>query len=304
MLATAEQIIETWKTKPSFRSNIKYALMLPSGAKPTITYIDKMLEGVFDRIENNRMGKGIRPWEIVDTTAGLDPELPWIGIEFETGFDSSTDYHKVMNHLWKNHHNNAVDYEGCGEYPCEITFCPVDINAFGESSYNMDRLLTWMNAQSIEQGYDDGDDDMEEVGIHVNISTAGMRTDEVKAGYICELLCATLEDESVDVGRFFGRHPYGYFNVNGNSSNGQYWIEGKLFKSTHDMEQWEDYKITINNMALLVEHLATLTGNTLGSAGTITNFDEILAGEIDAEQVQFSGRASSEEEEDQEYSDW
>lgn len=282
MLATAERIIETWKTKPDYQPQIRYALQLPHGASPTIKYVDGMLDRVWDRIESNDMGKGTRPWEIMDLTSGLDPEQCWIGIEFETGFDDSREYQNVMNYLWRHHENNAVDYEGCGDYPCEITFSPVNMEDFHKPNYNMDRLLTWLN----EKGYEQGDREYSEpVGIHVNISTPSIRRDAAKCQAIAECLSETLEDGDCDSERYFKREPYGFYEQR-STADGQCWIEGKLFNSTHSLSDWEEYKITINNMALLFEHLSTVSNDQLQHK--ITNLDAILSGDVDAEDVEFA----------------
>lgn len=308
MLATAEQIIDTWNKSPGFHPNIRYALGLPTGAQPTITYVDKMLERVMERIDDNQMGKGVRPWEIVDVTSKLDPEQCWIGIEFETGFDSRREYSATMNYLWRHHENNAVDYEGCGDYPCEITFSPVNMEDFHKPSYNMDRLLKWLDEKGFEQG-DRGDPDDDAVGIHVNISTPALRANRHKCASVAECLSATLDGydwktgrykaNRVDCQKFFKRQPYGYFEDR-SSADGKVWIEGKLFNSTHSMDDWEEYKITINNLALLMEHLASVDDDTLQCA--ITNMDAILAGEIDAHDVEFDD--SSVDDDDDHGEDW
>lgn len=290
MLATPQQIIETWEKRPDMReeisANFKPYHERQGGRAPSFAYIEGRLADIIDVIRHNAMGKGVRPWEVVDVTASLDPAQAWIGIEYETGFDDRRDYRRVMSYLWRNHHNNAVDYEGCGAYPAEITFSPVTLEAFGRSSYNMDRLITYLNNHTIPQG--ENDDDWVQVGIHVNISAPGLRANSSIAHAVASLLSDSIEYGNVNCERFFKRQPYGYFCARG-SAGTQHWLEGKLFNSTDSMEVWQEYKTTIHNMALLVTHLATMSISNLEDGRYITNLNEILAGEHEPDAPEFAG---------------
>lgn len=252
----------------------------------------------------HQLGKGPRPWNIVNVTEKLDPAQPWIGIEYETGYTTNEDYQKVINFVWHNFNNSTIDSEGGSNYPCELTFPPINFNDFMSDKGPMDQLYAFMDANKInvdddwsahwrgsedDYGYsgssDDDDPQEGSVGTHCNISTPTFRLlTGNRCGEVADVLNHSLGALSeTAVREFLGRVPYGGFNERGGGT--QRWIEGKLFKSTASAKQWEGYKKVIAKLAEAQEavSVALRDGNKStyknGRHLIITNFRKFLYGE-------------------------
>lgn len=261
--------------------------------------IERWLQNDLANALRHNLGKGVRPWHIINVTEKLDSKQPWIGIEYETGYDTQADYQKVVNFVWNNFANSTIDSEGGSNYPCELTFSPINYNDFMGNNGPMDRLYQFMEANKIVvddswrysngYGYDDEDDDDPQegcVGTHCNISTPTYRSlnYEQQCGVVTTLNQSLGSLSETAVRQFLGRIPYGGFNERG--SDGQSYVEGKLFKSTASVKQWEGYKQVIAKLAEAQEALSIVFRDdpkkkTYKSDKhlVITNFRKFLAGD-------------------------
>ena len=235
----------------------------------------KWLDTVKQMYLNHRLGKVLRPWQIVDLTSGLDPAQPWVGMEYETGFSSDEAYAMAVEELWNNHANNTMDGEGYGKWSAELTFAPVNLSTFNTNEYNVDRVIQFSedNDQLLlpyEPAYGTW-------GMHVNFSTPAMRANGI--GYAENM--ALVFSASIDHMEYhekielFGRTPYGYFESRNDSISRVCWIEGKLFQTTTDREVWLKYKKTINNFISLALRCDEELGYGQRSR-VITNMYELL----------------------------
>ena len=233
--------------------------------KPTSSWYDNLHAATLSRCLEGRQGKGVRPWNMVDVTKGLDSDAIWMGVEFETGFATSGQYQQAVSQFWNTYEHSCIDKEGCGENPVEFTFSPVNLSDFETDEYFMDTFLTFLKENSLHQSrsYDDDGDygyaldyDDVEVGIHCNFSSPAIRknTPFYPADLVVEIVNEALQvmDEEEQL-HLFGRRPYGYLSLM-NAGAGNY-IEGKLFNSTHDMATWKKYKSVMAKLAVFVDHL-------------------------------------------------
>lgn len=269
--------------------------------------IDEYLALELDQLLAHRLGKGVRPWEIVNVTQKLDKKQAWIGVEYETGFDTGEEYRKIVNFVWNNFANSAIDAEGANSYPCELTFSPMNYDDFMDQTKNpMDRLYEFMKenkivvndkwgTEPVGGGCDCGDPDCDEnyeyydedlqVGTHCNISTPAYRELKDYDGRenVTIVLNASLNSLSEEnLNKFFNRIPYGGFYSRGGKHGN--WIEGKLFNSTGDMKRWEKYKATIGRIAEVIEAVSAVMADPAketykdGKSLIVTNFAGYLSG--------------------------
>lgn len=259
----------------------------------TKTDVQAYLARELDNILMHRLGKGVRPWQIVNVTKKLDKDQPWIGIEYETGFQTGDEYRKVASYMWNNHKHSAIDGEGGSQFPCELTFSPVTYDVFMSDDCPLDQLYGFMAKENVkvpeywgDSGYDYDDDDYddgeEEIGTHCNISTPAFRAlewdkkDDVTA--VMNASLGTLSETALET--LFCRIPYGGFYHNGVGAES--YIEGKLFRSSHDHNTWKNYKKVIGKIAECIEHLSGMDIEVT-TRGTqvlvIKNFRKFLLGE-------------------------
>ena len=203
----------------------------------------------------HQLGKGVRPWEIVNVSGKLDPKQPWFGVEYETGYNTKDQYTKVINHVWANHPLTAIDREGCGEWPVEITFAPVNMDVFMSKEYHMDKLLKFQKEASCPHARHSSNDN---IGTHVNVSTPTYRNlTRGDANHVAMLMNATNRMQTDDCQRVFGRRPYGGYSPMSDLRANQ-WIEGKLFNSTGSPIVWAKYKKVMSHIGELIEHFSRL----------------------------------------------
>lgn len=239
---------------------------------------------------DNTNWKGLRPWSIVNVAQRLDASKIWVGIEYETGFNRRSEYQRVISHVWDNYELVAVDREGCGNYQSEITFSPVELEDFTADTYHVNRLMNWLAEQGINSAWNEIDEeDIEEwqVGIHCNISTPSYRALDADSTYrvrdVLNYSLSMLDDHELHA--LFSRVPYGGFGSR--SAEGNQWLEGKLFCTTDDVEQFNNYKTVIERLAGLIETLSAdppeqtwrdIKGTWSHERYIIENFYEILQG--------------------------
>lgn len=111
----------------------------------TASELKRMDADEYSRIHSrSSMRKGYRPWELVDTTSGLDTAQPWIGMEWENGFRSLEKYQAAVDFVWAAYHNITVDAEGPGPWYGEFTFAPQNYSDFVAGTTPFDGLLNFM----------------------------------------------------------------------------------------------------------------------------------------------------------------
>lgn len=261
MLITVEQLRTSYNSRdPSLKDAIRYAFL---GGKQVFDeeLIQRRLKQHLENLLDHDLGKAVRPWQLVNISKMLDPNQPWVGIEYETGYNSKEKYQQVINYLWRYHDLTAVDAEGCGNYPCEITFSPVNFDDFMDRSYHMDRLLDFMQKKRCTKA---GHQEYNMIGTHCNISTPAYRkmaasTKGKKAGtmQVCTVLNNSISNlSSTERRTLFGRNPYGTFFRRGNKYGD--WLEGKLFDSVGSKSKWAGYKKVIANFCDLIETLSQM----------------------------------------------
>lgn len=253
--ATVEILREAYEDNPASARLIEEEMGMPRGrfsAALAKEYLDDTKQ---DHL-NHMLGKGVRPWEIVNVSAKLDPKQPWFGVEYETGYSSKAAYRKVINYIWREHPLTAIDHEGCGSFPCEITFAPVNMEYFMSRSYHMDRLLAYQKKASAPHAAHGA---QAQIGTHVNVSTPAYRKlPTLKTHNVVHLLGRlNMNWTAKDYERVYGRRPYGGFNAM-SDMRGNKWVEGKLFNSTGSTLVWAKYKRVMARIGELIEHLSRL----------------------------------------------
>lgn len=316
MKIDAAQVVEDWQAAPAHsRQTVNARLGVPRSAVLTISAVNSWLEDQKEiDMDYNFDYKGTRPWDLVNVTSRLDPNQIWIGMEFETGFDDKERYDKAVNWLWNNATNFVIDREGSGVYPCEFTFSPVNLDQFMSKDYIIDKFLVKLNKIG-EHERPDSEFPWEPVGMHVNFSGPLLRgmhyVDVQKVAAIMSSSIGALDDDDKEV--LFDRTPYGYVYARGDVGN--YWLEGKLFNSTHTPAKWQSYKNVSNNLALLAERIAGDKGllNTIalgyddridgdeGSSKIVENFMDIAMGEAAVNDASFIANDYVEDDEDDDY---
>ena len=189
--------------------------------------------------------KSLRPYLWMDVNElGLDPDAPWWGFEFETGYISREARSTVLAYCWDNFDNVTFDGEGEGHFPSEVTFAPENMSSFIEGTapgYQFTQFLSDHNPLTNRTQYTC-------IGTHINISIPEMRkvqwtTDfDKKLWYVVSTLNRTLGTISRESNEYyFGRDVlYGGFGSNSDEANNT-WLEGKLFRTTYDIEVFKRY---------------------------------------------------------------
>lgn len=221
-------------------------------------------------------GKWFRPYLWTDVNEmGLDPEQPWWGFEFETGYSSHEAMTQALTYCWDTYDNVTFDSEGEGEYFSEVTFAPANMSDFltnqaaavGYINYLSDnKALTNNTGQSF-------------IGTHINISVPSMRATDVNNRSVYARLSGIQRVLNRSVGSMtsdqlmqrFGRSPlYGGFFLN-QDDNGNYWFEGKVFRTTYDAAVFENYVTVAEGITKAIQYLEANT-----DVFFIKNMDQLL----------------------------
>lgn len=189
--------------------------------------------------------KSLRPylWRDVNEM-GLDPEVPWWGFEFETGYISKEARATALAYCWDNFDNVTFDGEGEGHFPSEVTFAPENMSSFIEGTapgYKFTKFLSDHAALTNRTVYAN-------IGTHINISIPEMRRVSwsgdfakkvMRVTHVLNRTLGTIDRESNEY--YFGREVlYGGFDSNSDEAT-NYWLEGKLFRTTYDIEVFKRY---------------------------------------------------------------
>lgn len=243
---------------------------------------------VKSRFMEGNVGKGTRPWFVLDFPSLLPQGSTMFGFEIETGFTSDTAKNAMMNWLWDNTDYTTVDHEGCSRYPVEITFPPIT----QDSLLNEDnQLLSWFrhNASLAEtrrardtqvtgRSSDGGC-----VGTHTNISTAAYRaaSPSQQNAVNRQLQTAFAGLSSTQRLHLYGRQPYINDVARGrggahNGGDAAARIEFKMFHTTMNVEQFKNYcKVSIR----LAEVIDSMLSNAWVGT-TSTNFFNYLTQDL------------------------
>lgn len=187
-------------------------------------------------------GKGLRPWFLDgELYKNLDRAEPWWGFEFETGYKSKDARSMVIDHCWDNFEGIAFDSEGEGNAAVEITFAPQERSKFIDGTAQALRFTQFLDANPKLINKTDNAN----VGTHINMSHPDLNADNLQS--VCHGLTRTvgtlprIVDGEGDIRRkFFGRaRLYGGFNAQ--QQNGSIWIEGKLFRTTYKLAEFQRY---------------------------------------------------------------
>jgi hypothetical protein len=277
---TKEELLELKKTNPAARV-YNYGVGYHDAEYVDARYIDEakadeiLSSGLRTTLEV-RQQKTNRPWEIVNLTSKLDKSQPWLGFEFEMGFDLKKDYDKLINHLWKNTTHVAIDREGYGQYCPEVTFSPENLDSYMNGTSTIHGVINWMNENKVKLA-NFGDT---YVGTHLNLSTPGYRNgDAATRRNVLDLINhSILTMTPAEHTELFGRKPYGLGTAQDS------WVEFKMFKSTDDAKQFEKYIQVSKNMAEVMERLmmrkSTPAAYDDGKVRLIANLADILRGKV------------------------
>ena len=189
--------------------------------------------------------KSLRPYLWMNVNEmGLDPDAPWWGFEFETGYSSRKARSTALAYCWDNFENVTFDGEGEGPFPSEVTFAPENMSSFIEGTapgYQFTQFLNDHNTLTNRTHHTD-------IGTHINISIPEMRKVQwtkdfdTRLWYVVTTLnrtLGTIDPESNNY--YFGRgRLYAGFGSNSDEDNNN-WLEGKLFRTTYDIEVFQRY---------------------------------------------------------------
>lgn len=250
-----------WESSPSFP--------YPVNREACITLLNQIRDYVVARGYLN--SKMLRPWEVADIYSDLDRSEPWLGFEFETGYVSHAARSDVIAYTWDNFDNVCFDWEGEGASPVEITFAPAEVSKFDNKTADAYQFMKYLsdNKKLVERT------EYNDVGTHVNISHPELNSEN--SGAASAFLNNTIRklgEDHHNFGELFGReHLYGgFFGRFGNKAT---WLEGKLFRTTYDIEQFDNYvRVSKALVAVLDAYLTSDTNRTYGD--TCTNFMDVL----------------------------
>lgn len=213
MFATAEEIVASGRI---------YGVYTLSQAHE---YLQRTLDAALD---NNQGNKDDRPWHIVDFSKRLDPTQPWIGFEFETGFDDKQEYQKFIRWLWEQRYV-AIDREGTGNYPVEVAFPPQELQDVLKNGHLLLKCVEFIHHSKLTPALNPTTFTRRDVGIHAGISTPKFRsaTYGQKADAVCAL-SAILNNLSVEQKKeLYGRSALYW----GTAHLRESYVELKMFKA-------------------------------------------------------------------------
>ena len=223
------------------------------------------------------IGKCFRPYLCTNVNdMGLDPSQPWWGFEFETGYSSPDAMREALGHCWDSYDNVTFDSEGEGNYYSEVTFAPANMSDFLDSTAPARKYMNYLSDNN-ELTYNSG---AAFVGTHINISVPSMRNTTGNDTVIYTKLCSVQSALNYSVGymdypqlnQIFGRAPlYGGFFLNSDDI-GNYWFEGKVFRTTYEEKVFDGYVKAAEGITKAIQYLLDNKGVPF-----ISNMFELLA---------------------------
>lgn len=247
-LAPAPQAIPNepmWRQPMSLLHQVRNATYNRAGNRPVVDRASALQ--VLDEIraylgDNGYLaGKYLRPWDVdKDLYGRLDRREPWWGFEFETGWTNVDTRKAAIYHTWDTWDNVVFDSEGEGS-AVEITFAPEEMSKYLDGTAQAYKFAEFLTGNpNTHRGAHDS------VGTHINISDPNLTNENVaEVAYKLNRTVAhlPLRNGDVDVRKlFFGRSSLygGFFVGDGNAT----WIEGKLFRTTYNMDEFKRYITT------------------------------------------------------------
>lgn len=206
---------------------------------------------LYDTLKNYVLSTGrftykiLRPYLWMNVNElGLDPDAPWWGFEFETGYISEEARSTALAYCWDNFDNVTFDGEGEGHFPSEVTFAPENMSSFIEGTAPGYQFTQFLNDHNPLTNLTHCTD----IGTHINISIPEMRNAQrtkdfdTRLWYVVATLNRTLGTISQESNKYyFGRERlYAGFSDNADGDNNT-WLEGKLFRTTYDIEVFQRY---------------------------------------------------------------
>lgn len=206
---------------------------------------------LYDTLKNYVLSTGrftykiLRPYLWMNVNElGLDPDAPWWGFEFETGYISEEARSTALAYCWDNFDNVTFDGEGEGQFPSEVTFAPENMSSFIEGTAPGYQFTQFLN----DHNHLTNLTHCTGIGTHINISIPEMRNQQwtkdfdTRLQYVVATLNRTLGTISQESNKYyFGRERlYAGFSDNADEDNNT-WLEGKLFRTTYDIEVFQRY---------------------------------------------------------------
>ena len=215
------------------------------------------LDDILRRALNNVQGcKDNRPWHIVDFTKMLDPKKPWIGFEFETGFNDNGDYQKFINFLWGQDYT-AIDKEGTGKYPVEVAFAPMLAEDCVAGKSTLEAAIQFIHDAGLKPALNPTTFTRRDVGCHAGVSTAkfrvmgGGRWNAATASVVERLDKILLSLSDKQRAAVYNRSALHWGGCNHRGS----YIEVKTFKAVPTIEAVQKYIRVSNQIVKLVDLL-------------------------------------------------
>lgn len=209
-------------------------------------YLQQVLE---DALNNKQGNKENRPWHIVDFSTKLDKDQPWIGFEFETGFDNKEEYQKFIHWLWKQKYV-AIDREGTGKYPVEVAFPPQTLDGMLKNKHLLQKSVEFIRRNKLTPALNPTTFTRRDVGIHAGISTPKFRAakydDKTNAVHKLHVMLNSLTSQQrVEL---YGRHALHWGTANMRTE----YVELKMFKAIPEVDRVKGYiDVTIRCVHLL-----------------------------------------------------
>lgn len=254
-----------WRTSPSFP--------YPVNREACITLLNQIRDYV---VANGYLrSKMLRPWEVADIYSDLDRAEPWMGFEFETGYTSHAARSDVIAYTWDNFDNVCFDWEGEGDAPVEITFAPAEVSKFDNKTADAYQFMQYLSDNKTLTQLTEYSD----IGTHVNISHPKLNTVNVEeAAAVLNNTIRKIGEDHKNFGDLFGReHLYGGFYSRVGNNNGQSvaWLEGKLFRTTYDINQFDGY-VDVSKALIAVLSASLDSDEPIHYSLTCTNFMDVL----------------------------
>lgn len=224
-------------------------------------------------------GKYLRPWEIdPDIYASLDRKQAWWGFEFETGYVSKEARTAVIDYCWDNFNNVCFDTEGEGDWAVEITFAPEEKSKYESGEAQAIKFMQYLTNNPLVNNTK-----AVNVGTHINLSSPKLNAGNMRwaawgLGRSVAALPVQMQDKANTREYMFGRRQLygGFFTQQADTS---VWIEGKVFRTTYDIEQFKRYLKVCDGLTRCLDALCDVLGDKFRLIGSnlpyVTNLYEV-----------------------------
>lgn len=222
------------------------------GNIPDLAAAENYLEAVLqDALNNQQNFKGSnKPFGLVDFQKILDPKEPWIGFEFETGFDTKADYQKVINHLWAQNYT-SIDKEGTGKFPIEIVYAPIELSKVVAGESTLQKTVEFYRDNKITPALNPTTASRRDVGIHAGISSPKSR--KANANYpLADRMSGVLSSlTKKQMEELYGRSTLHWGTANARRE----YIELKMFRAIPEVDKIKVYIGVVAQCVVLMDWL-------------------------------------------------